>query len=47
MNNTLMVGDLHIGDGQTIGKPASDGSLNSRILDQIHILDWILGRALE
>jgi len=41
-NKTLIIGDLHIGKGVSIGKPAVDGGFNSRIIDQLNILNWIL-----
>ena len=47
MNKTIIVGDLHLGSGGSLAKPGIDGSLNSRILDQSRLLNWILGRALE
>lgn len=46
-NKTLIVGDCHIGGGLSIGKPASGNGLNSRILDQFEILNWILGQAIS
>lgn len=36
----LIVGDLHIGKGMAIGKP-QPGQLNSRIQDQINLLNWV------
>lgn len=41
-NKSLIIGDLHIGKGMQIGKPSIDGSLNSRIIDRINILNWLL-----
>lgn len=38
----LILGDLHIGKGINIGKPAQLGKLNSRIQDQIDLLEWAL-----
>lgn len=45
-NKTLIVGDIHIGAGTSIGKPTMEGSLNSRITDQVHCLNWILECAI-
>jgi len=45
-NKTLIIGDLHLGGGISIGKPASGFGLNSRILDQFEILNWVLGQAI-
>lgn len=39
---TLVLGDLHIGRSIHIGRPAELGNLNSRIQDQISLLDWAL-----
>lgn len=47
MSISLIVGDLHLGKGQNIGKPGVNGVPNSRIVDQLHLLDWILERAIE
>jgi exonuclease SbcD len=40
--NFLIVGDLHLGKGVSIGKPASPGKLNSRIQDQFNLLQWVI-----
>lgn len=40
-NKTIIVGDLHLGKGLSIGKPAADGGLNSRLSDQVRLLNWI------
>lgn len=47
MSNTLIVGDLHLGKGLTMGRPGVGLGLNSRIADQFKLLDWILEQALE
>ena len=36
----------HIGKGKSIGKPSVDNSLNSRISDQVRILNWIVNTAI-
>lgn len=41
-NKTIIVGDLHLGKGLSIGKPAADGGLNSRLSDQVRLLNWVL-----
>jgi exonuclease SbcD len=46
-NRTLIIGDLHIGKGVSIGKPAVDGGFNSRVLDQLQILNWILALGIK
>ncbi len=45
-NKSLIVGDVHLGKSVGFGKPSIDGSLNSRISDQVHILNWILQQAI-
>jgi DNA repair exonuclease SbcCD nuclease subunit len=45
MSKTLIIGDLHLGKGISIGKSGS--GLNSRIIDQLNILNWILETAIE
>lgn len=47
MTIALIVGDLHLGKGLNIGRPAVGSALNSRVADQIKLLDWILDRILE
>jgi DNA repair exonuclease SbcCD nuclease subunit len=47
MNKTIIIGDCHIGSGQSIGKTISANSLNTRITDQLNILNWILSIGLE
>ena len=42
MSKTLIIGDIHIGKGLNIGKPAIGQGFNSRINDQIKLLDWII-----
>lgn len=46
MNRTLIIGDCHIGKGISFGKSYSDG-LNTRIVDQINILNWILNYSIN
>lgn len=46
-NKTLIIGDMHLGKGLRIGKPAVDGALNSRIVDQVRILNWILDTGIN
>ncbi len=41
MSKTLIVGDIHIGKGISIGKPGIGNAYNSRIVDQMRLLDWI------
>lgn len=42
MSKTLIVGDIHVGKGISIGKPGIGHAYNSRILDQMRLLDWII-----
>lgn len=45
MANALILGDVHLGKGVNIGKSGIGSSLNSRIVDQINLLDWTLDQA--
>lgn len=47
MLNVIILGDVHLGKGTSIGKAVVGANLNSRIADQINLLDWTLDRALE
>ena len=47
MSLTLIVGDIHLGKGLSIGKPGIGSSLNSRIKDQMALLDWIVDLAID
>jgi exonuclease SbcD len=44
--SALIVGDLHLGKGLSIGKPGVGTTLNSRIVDQIRLLDWVVEQAI-
>ncbi len=46
-STTLIVGDIHLGKGLSIGKPGIGGALNSRINDQVTLLNWIVDQAVE
>lgn len=43
----LIVGDLHLGKGIQIGRPGIGNNLNSRIIDQIKLLNWVADQAVE
>src|SRR5277367_80980 len=47
MSATIVLGDVHLGKGVSIGKPGIGSALNSRIADQFNILEWTFERALE
>lgn len=47
MSITVILGDPHIGKGLSIGKPGIGSALNSRVVDQLNILEWTLDRAME
>jgi exonuclease SbcD len=47
LSKTLIVGDIHLGKGLNIGKNYLNNSYNSRVLDQIKLLDWIVDQVLE
>lgn len=46
-DKTIIVGDLHLGSGNSISKPIPGTSLNSRVLDKLNILNWILDTAVQ
>lgn len=43
----LILGDVHLGKGLNIGKQAVGSALNSRIIDQYNLLDWVYDQAVE
>jgi exonuclease SbcD len=43
----IILGDPHVGKGLSIGKSGIGATLNSRIVDQLNLLDWTLERAIE
>jgi len=47
MTNAIILGDVHLGKGTNIGKGGVGSTLNSRIVDQLNLLDWTLDRAIE
>lgn len=47
MTTAIILGDVHLGKGTNIGKAGVGATLNSRIVDQLNLLDWTLDRALE
>lgn len=47
MSKTLIVGDIHLGKGISIGKNGIGTALNSRIADQVKLLDWVIDQAVD
>ena len=47
MTTAIILGDVHLGKGTNIGKTGVGATLNSRIVDQLNLLDWTLDRAVE
>lgn len=47
MAHALILGDVHLGKGVNIGKSGIGSNLNSRIADQVNLLDWTLDQAEE
>jgi exonuclease SbcD len=47
MSNVIILGDVHLGKGVNIGKTGIGSNLNSRIADQLNLLDWTLDQAVE
>jgi DNA repair exonuclease SbcCD nuclease subunit len=47
MMQVIILGDIHLGKGVNIGKTGLGANLNSRVVDQINLLDWTLDQAIE
>ncbi len=47
MSHAIILGDVHLGKGTNIGRAGVGASLNSRIADQLNLLDWTLDQAHE
>jgi DNA repair exonuclease SbcCD ATPase subunit/DNA repair exonuclease SbcCD nuclease subunit len=47
MSNVILLGDPHVGKNVSLGKSTLGANLNSRIADQLNLLDWTLDRALD
>lgn len=47
MSQAIILGDVHLGKGLSIGKTGIGSNLNSRIADQANLLDWTLDLAVE
>ena len=45
MRKSLIIGDLHLGKGTSLGKSGIGTTLNSRIVDQVESLAWIRDQA--
>ena len=43
----LILGDIHLGRGVSIGKPGVGKELNSRVKDQYVLLNWVLETAID
>ena len=47
MSYVIILGDVHLGKSTSIGRIGVGSNLNSRITDQLNLLDWTLDRAVE
>lgn len=47
MSNVIVLGDPHLGGSISSGKVGVGSNLNSRIVDQLNLLDWTLDQAIE
>ena len=45
--SVMIIGDPHIGGSLSIGKVGIGSTLNSRITDQLNLLEWSLDKAIE
>lgn len=42
----LILGDPHLGGSQNLGKQYAGSTINSRVIDQVSLLDWVLDQAI-
>lgn len=47
MSTVLILGDVHLGKSLSQGRVGIGSNLNSRIVDQLNLLDWTLDQAIE
>lgn len=47
MSHAIILGDVHLGKGINIGRAGVGANLNSRVADQLNLLDWTLEQAVE
>lgn len=47
MSIAIILGDVHLGKSQTFGKNTVGANLNSKLADQLNLLDWTLEQAIE
>ena len=47
MSTIIILGDVHLGKSTSIGKVGIGSALNSRVIDQVNLLDWTLDQALD
>jgi len=47
MSNVIILGDPHIGKGVSFGKIGIGSNLNSRVADQLNLLEWTLDMAIS
>jgi exonuclease SbcD len=47
MSSIIVLGDVHLGKSIAIGKTGIGTNLNSRVADQLNLLDWTLEQAIE
>ncbi len=45
--SALILGDVHLGKGENLGQNITGAIINSRIQDQIDLLNWTLSKAVE
>src|ERR1700680_992646 len=43
----ILLGDVHLGKSISLGKVGVGSSINSRIADQLKLLEWTLQRAID
>jgi DNA repair exonuclease SbcCD ATPase subunit/DNA repair exonuclease SbcCD nuclease subunit len=46
MSSVIILGDVHLGKGVSLGKAVVGANLNSRVADQVKLLEWTLEQAV-
>lgn len=46
MSSVTLLGDVHLGKGVSLGKAVVGANLNSRVADQLNLLEWTLEQAI-
>ena len=47
MSSALILGDVHLGKSQAFGKNSIGSQLNTKLDEQLKLLDWTLDQAID